>query len=1060
MSESVIHWSDEARARVSILDAAKLSEDKPRAATYYWSSLRQKYGARERYIEGLETAEADVAEWTRAADVLLMSSDLPPEDTPLEVASLLWHMTPVGVATARLMIDRFGLVRAVESWATAASYVVRRPSYQAQNQKGFTVVLRDDEPTAITQETHFRTAILRATPEEYALARAAVAPLFETGGLQAKAAIVSRFPNDAPWVKALSDAYVEDTTNRFNWLMPPVLLTARISLEDAVRVARRAGPSHSHFETLLDLYGAEALPLVYEVAAAASQASHFEYLARVLACVDTEEAANFLAENIGKKAVRKRAVDYFLRLPKRAKALARYEGKKTRVARMALDLVEQSARASRELNVPEADPSTLPAILVAPPWAGGERPKRKAKVIADVPVVLPHEDRLHGRDYPQGVAKQGRPMNDEEAAAWLKKVSEIDGKKQWPRKAFLYYENDGKDKLTVPAELRLKVWNDDLWPYVEHAHTALGILGEHAAAAIPGLVHWAEKHLPKVTHSYGTLPIVDSEVAALAPAIAHLLRKRDVGKTGRKWMRRFPEAAIAGLLPACVGKKGTKRREVCEQALRWLVKEGYEERIRERAKELGKSGPSAIDEVLGWDPLYDCPKKPPKLPTTYRPEGFVRPLTHDGTALPLSAMTHLGEMLAFSPPEETYVGLNLVKEICTERSLAEFAWSVASAWETAGGDKRQRWMYYSIIHLADDEVVRRTTPALKNPLIVDVLSYIPTEAAAMELATIAFRGANSSSIYSSAQVQAESALDRLAEARGISRDVLDDQLTPTLGLDEKGMLRLDFGSRVFQVGFDEQLMPEVVDAKGNRRKALPRGAKDDDPDKLAAAKLAWTELKEDVGAIAMFRIDALESAMLGQREWALADFREHWAAHRLMMHLARRVVWTAQRPKQSVLTFRVAEDATLADVNDDVVELDADARISVPHPLRWPDDSLARWREVFDDYELLQPFAQLSRPVPVVTQENLDSNTIERVRGGNNTLIRRSLAERGYEVSGGRNRRSLGDGSEVTVSTRYHSGGIRIRLDHLRNGENVPWSAAPEGALLMVLDELGLFAES
>jgi hypothetical protein len=313
-------------------------------------------------------------------------------------------------------------------------------------------------------------------------------------------------------------------------------------------------------------------------------------------------------------------------------------------------------------------------------------------------------------------------------------------------------------------------------------------------------------------------------------------------------MRRFPEAAIAGLLPAAVGKKGTKRRDFAEQALRWLANEGHGDRIRERAKELGKTGPAAIDEVLGWDPLYDCPKKPPNLPPTYRPEGFVRPLTHEGKALPLKAMQHLGEMLAFSPPDETYVGLNLVKEFCTERSLAEFSWSVASAWETAGGDKRQRWMFYSIVHLADDEVVRRTTPALKNPLIVDVLSHIPTEASAMELATIAFRGASSSSAYSGAQIQAENALDRLAEAQGISRDVLDDHLTPTLGLDEKGMLHLDFGERTFEVGFDEQLMPEIIDAKGGRRKVLPRGAKQDDPDKVAAAKIAWNELKEDGSA--------------------------------------------------------------------------------------------------------------------------------------------------------------------------------------------------------------------
>ncbi len=421
-------------------------------------------------------------------------------------------------------------------------------------------------------------------------------------------------------------------------------------------------------------------------------------------------------------------------------------------------------------------------------------------------------------------------------------------------------------------------------------------------------------------------------------------------------------------------------------------------------------------------------------------------------------MKRLGEMLAFSPRHETYAGIEEVKEICTERSLAEFAWSVASAWETAGADKRQQWMYYSLVHLADDEVVRRTTPALKHALIVDVLAHIPTEASAMELATIAFRGSKSSSTYNRAQAAAEKALDRLADAQGISRDELDDQLTPTLGLDEDGTLLLDFGPRSFRVGFDEQLMPQIVDAKGNRRKVLPRGAKKDDPDKLAAAKIAWKELKEDVSTIAMFRIDALERAMLRGRTWKREDFERYWARHRLMMHLARRVVWAAYEGEEDekVTLFRVAEDGSYADVDDDVVELAADAKIGVPHPLTWPDDSLDRWREVFEDYELLQPFHQLERPLPKIREEELAQQIIERTKAGNRAIGRRALVERGYAPISGRHRKDLGDDSAVAVRQQYHRDGLRYRIEHVKKGEPKPWREAPEGALVFVLDELGL----
>ncbi|MCP2094740.1 hypothetical protein LV78_002716 [Actinosynnema pretiosum] len=51
---------------------------------------------------------------------------------------------------------------------------------------------------------------------------------------------------------------------------------------------------------------------------------------------------------------------------------------------------------------------------------------------------------------------------------------------------------------------------------------------------------------------------------------------------------------------------------------------------------------------------------------------------------------------------------------------------------------------------------------------------------------------------------------------------------PTFDLDEESALLLDYGPRLFSVGFDEALRPFVLDEHGKRLKALPKpGAKDD-----------------------------------------------------------------------------------------------------------------------------------------------------------------------------------------------------------------------------------------
>ena len=144
----------------------------------------------------------------------------------------------------------------------------------------------------------------------------------------------------------------------------------------------------------------------------------------------------------------------------------------------------------------------------------------------------------------------------------------------------------------------------------------------------------------------------------------------------------------------------------------------------------------------------------------------------------------------------------------------------------------------------------------------------------------------------------------------------------------------------------------------------------------------------------MFRIDALEGAMHRDRTWATADFRRCWVEHRLMRHLARRVVWAARGPNDVTL-FRIAEDGTYANANDELIDLEGADVIGVPHPMRWPTTQLESWRERFDDYELLQPFEQLNRPVPEIRDSELDSPRIERTAPSRGDLERSRFAGTG-----------------------------------------------------------------
>ncbi|MGC7317793.1 DUF4132 domain-containing protein, partial [Mycobacteroides abscessus] len=53
----------------------------------------------------------------------------------------------------------------------------------------------------------------------------------------------------------------------------------------------------------------------------------------------------------------------------------------------------------------------------------------------------------------------------------------------------------------------------------------------------------------------------------------------------------------------------------------------------------------------------------------------------------------------------------------------------------------------------------------------------------------------------------------------------------------------------------------------------------------------------------------------------------------------------------------------MADAEDNPFELDENAVVGAVHPAQLSAELLAAWSELFADYELLQPFPQLSRPV-------------------------------------------------------------------------------------------------
>ncbi|WP_063042832.1 DUF4132 domain-containing protein [Nocardia pseudovaccinii] len=382
------------------------------------------------------------------------------------------------------------------------------------------------------------------------------------------------------------------------------------------------------------------------------------------------------------------------------------------------------------------------------------------------------------------------------------------------------------------------------------------------------------------------------------------------------------------------------------------------------------------------DPVW---KSQPKVGVWVDPSALPQILLAErDRALPVTEVTNLVRALSLSKTalHETVVA---VKVECDRASLAEFGWALFERWRLAGSPAADNWALAVLAWIGDDETVRRLTPIIRAwpgegghhraVAGLDVLAGIGTETALMHLHETAQRVK-----FKALKTRAGEKIAEVAAGLGLTGEQLSDRLVPDFGLDAQGRTVIDYGARRFTVGFDEQLRPFVVDQDGKRRKDLPAPGARDDTALAAAERKRFADLKKSVRTVASYEIRRLESAMVTQRSWTRREFQDLFLRHPLIKHLTERLVWTCEI--ESVVTaFRTAEDGTFTDVDDDSWIMPDVAQIRIAHPVTVGDIEMRRWSELFADYQILQPFAQLGREVYAPTAAEAGGSRLPRFEG-------------------------------------------------------------------------------
>lgn len=511
---------------------------------------------------------------------------------------------------------------------------------------------------------------------------------------------------------------------------------------------------------------------------------------------------------------------------------------------------------------------------------------------------------------------------------------------------------------------------------------------------------------------------------AFVPAIARAFGGKKNKSVARTWMLRHPRHAIAGALDLAFAAAPSSKKDKdaldddARRMLRYLDGRGHRASILELASARGKDRASVL-AMLDMDPL-DAPKvKKPVLPKWLSPSDLP-PLVPAKSAPKSDAsagdVTTLLVQLAFSNADEVHPGVTRAKSLYTPESRAAFAWNLFETWLAKGADAKQIWCMHTVGFLGDDECARKLTALAKAwpgenasaraQAALDTLLNIGTDSALMNINLLAEK-----SKFPAFKAGARERIDTIAYARGLTADELADRLVPTLGLEEDGANKLDFGARSFEIVFGEDLLPKVKDADGKLHADLPKPNKSDDKDLAKVAKTRLSALKKDARMTASLQIARMERAMRTMRPIAGSVFLTCFATHPWMSHLARRFVWGAfpsqdafasfsggGASKTAIKTFRVAEDGSLADIEDQPFTLTPESVVVLLHPLAIAREERERWGQIFGDYEILQPFPQLARPVFTVDEGERKAKALERFSGrkvGYSAL--RGLESRGWE---------------------------------------------------------------
>ena len=336
------------------------------------------------------------------------------------------------------------------------------------------------------------------------------------------------------------------------------------------------------------------------------------------------------------------------------------------------------------------------------------------------------------------------------------------------------------------------------------------------------------------------------------------------------------------------------------------------------------------------------------------------------------------------------LGISATAKVLSEklnvRELGAFAEDVFGKWVDLGAQAKTKWvLYFTAIHGGN---------AMENNLMQYIkywgensrgaIAAEAVRAMALSGTTTALMNVDGMSRKFKNKMVRSAAGEALANAAkelGLTTEELADRIVPDLGFDENMCRVFDYGPRQFKVYLGAG--SEIQIYNGDKQiKTMPKPGASDDAEKAAAAAADFKEMKKQLKTVATNQKARLESVLMSDRKWTADGWKELFVRNAVMHGFAIALIWGLYGEDGKLTqTFRYTEEGSFNTADDDELELPENGQIGLVHPLELTKEQIDTWTEQLEDYEITQPFPQLTRKVYTMTDEERKSAEIMRFDG-------------------------------------------------------------------------------